>query len=360
MDEKGYTITPVSLLLMIPLIILAVAFGDVVDEVNQFSTITIGSDVTEGTVSAVYTYIKYGAADSGRWGAYNVTRTVIDRQHFLTDSKLHVREVVAGQLSEHVVDSCSKLSRETGRNISINNKQIPINTTNFTMDNIFTASDIEVSQVDAYGKGDPYGFYVVVKAGVPIKVEQEGQVYEGTLPEIRGYAPIIGMEDPYIWIQSSFRTRNAIYPYSQYEKAYDGSLIFHFDDRVDINRVKIENLGDCLNGTGNPEKIPGMPQYFPNPNGLNFFERLQGSQIAGEQADTRLSTFVVGDPLSDMHQGKTISAVDIEYFAEPPIAGTKIMLGGNDYLDSRGAVFYLSSTYKTRFALQSNYNSNKP
>ncbi len=29
--------------------------------------------------------------------------------------------------------------------ISINNKQIPINTTNFTMDNIFTASDIEVS-----------------------------------------------------------------------------------------------------------------------------------------------------------------------------------------------------------------------
>ena len=56
MDEKGYTITPVALLLMIPVIILAVAFGDVVDEVNQFSTITIGSDVTEGTVSAVYLY----------------------------------------------------------------------------------------------------------------------------------------------------------------------------------------------------------------------------------------------------------------------------------------------------------------
>ncbi len=37
MDEKGYTITPVALLLMIPVIILAVAFGDVVDEVNQFS-----------------------------------------------------------------------------------------------------------------------------------------------------------------------------------------------------------------------------------------------------------------------------------------------------------------------------------
>lgn len=360
MDEKGYTITPVALLLMIPVIILAVAFGDVVDEVNQFSTITIGSDVTGGTVSSVYTYIKYGAGDSGRWGAYNVTRAVIDRQNFLPDSKLYVREVVAGQLSEHVIDSCSKLSRETGRNISINNKQIPVNTSNFTMDNIFTASDIEVSQVDAYGKGDPYGFYVVVKAGVPIKVEQEGQVYEGTLPEIRGYAPIVGMEDPYIWIKSSFRIRNAIYPYTQYEKSYGGTEIFHFDDRVDIDNVKIENLGECLNGTGNPENIQGMPQYFPNQYGLNFFERLQGSQIAGEQADTRLSTFVVGDPLSDIHQGKTISAVDIEYFAEPPVTGTRIMLRNNEYLDSRGAVFYLSTTYKTRFTLLSTYNNNIP
>ncbi len=86
------------------------------------------------------------------------------------------------------------------------------------------------------------------------------------------------MEDPYIWIQSSFRTRNAIYPYSQYEKAYDGSLIFHFDDRVDINRVKIENLGDCLNGTGNPEKISVCLNISQNPNGLNFFERHRKSK----------------------------------------------------------------------------------
>ncbi len=47
-------------------------------------------------VSAVYTYIKYGAADSGRWGAYNVTRIRLTDN--IIDSKLHVREVVAGQL----------------------------------------------------------------------------------------------------------------------------------------------------------------------------------------------------------------------------------------------------------------------
>jgi hypothetical protein len=80
MDEKGYTITPIALLLMVPVIIFAVAFGDVINEVNQFSTVTVGSDVTGGTVSSIYTSIKYAAGDSGRWAAYNVTRTVIDRK----------------------------------------------------------------------------------------------------------------------------------------------------------------------------------------------------------------------------------------------------------------------------------------
>lgn len=46
MDDKGYTITPMAFLLIIPVIIFAVAFGDIVNEINQFSTITIGSDVT--------------------------------------------------------------------------------------------------------------------------------------------------------------------------------------------------------------------------------------------------------------------------------------------------------------------------
>lgn len=360
MDEKGYTITPIALLLMIPVIIFAVAFGDVINEVNQFSTVTVGSDVTGGTVSSIYTSIKYAAGDSGRWAAYNVTRTVIDRQNFLTNSKNHVREVVADQLNAHVIDSCSKLSRETGRNISINDVQIPVNTTNLTFDDVFDEDDIMVTQVDAYGNGDPYGFYVVVKAGVPIKVEQEGQVYEGTLPEIRGYAPIIGMEDPYIWIKSSFRTRNAIYPYDYYEETYMGAPNYHFDDVVDVDAVEMEHLGECLNGTGNPENLAGMPQYFPNPLGLNFFERLQGGKISGEQSDTRLSTFIVGDPLSDVHHGDPISAVDVEYFAIPPVPGTKIVLKKADYLDSKGAVFYLSSNYKTIFGLESSYNKNLP
>lgn len=362
MDEKGYTITPIAFLLIIPVIIFAVAFGEIVSEINQFSTITIGSDVTGGTVGAVYTSVKYGAGDAGRWAAYNVTRLTIDQQAFLTDSKLETRKVVTKQLNAHVIDACRKLSNETGRDIYINNVLIPANSTNTTFNPTFNESDVNITQVDANGNADPFGFYVVVKAGVPIKVVQKDQVYEGTLPEIRGYAPIVGMEDPYVWIKSSFRNRNAIYPYQESEELWDGSINYHLDDTFSVDSVTIENLGLCLNGTGNPENISGMPQYFLNQRGLNFFERLQGGQIAGENNKTRISTFIVGDPLADVHGGNPVSSVDVDYFKLPPtytgVTGITLGSGGNQvqYLDSRGGVFYLSTYYMTLLGLETNYN----
>jgi hypothetical protein len=359
MDEKGYTITPAVFLLMIPVIIFAVAFGDIVNEINQFSTVTIGSDVTGGTVSNIYSAIKYGAIDSGRYASYNASRTVIDSQLFLGDSKLYVRQVTTARLNEHVIDACRKISNETGRTIYINNVLIPVNSTNTTFNATFTVNDVNVTQVDPYGNGDPYGYYVVVKSGVPIKVVQNGQVYEGTLPEIRGYVPIVGIEDPYIWLNTKFRQRNAIYEYDHYEVNYLGAPDYHFDDSVSVSDIKIQYLWDCLNGTGNPQNISALPQYFPDPSGLNFFERLQGEKISGENNKTRLSTFIVGDPLRDVHQGAKISAIDSQYFAVPPVSGTNITLGtgGNivTFRDPLGSVFYLSQTYKTTFDLANNY-----
>ncbi len=359
MDEKGYTITPVLFLLMIPVIIFAVAFGDIVNEVNQFSTVTIGSDVTGGTVSVVYASIKYGAVDSGRWASYNVSRTVIDRQLFLADSKRDVRRIVASQLSKHVVDATSKLSAETGRTIYINNVFIPPNLANTTYNDTFNETDINVTQIDSSGKGDPFGYYVIVRSGIPIKVVQNNQVYEGTLPEIRAYVPLIGIEDPYIWLNSKFRQRNAIYEYEHYDVNYLGVPDYHFDDTVSVNQIKINYLWDCLNGTGNPQNISALPQYFPNPKGLNYFERLQGGQISGESNTTRMSTFIVGDPIKDVHQNAKICAVDVDYFAVPPVVGTNITLGKGSnivtFRDPLGSVFYLSAYYKTYFGLANNY-----
>lgn len=354
MDEKGYTITPLAFLLLIPVIIFAVAFGDIVNEINQYSTVTIGSDVTGGTVSSIYSSIQNGAGDSGRYAAYNASRKVIDDQHFMSDSKLYIRQVVTHQLNAHVTDACSKLSRETGRQIYINNVLIPANTTNLTFNDTFTQDDITVTQVDPYGNGDPFGFYVVVKAGVPIKVVQEGQVYEGTLPEIRGYAPIIGVEDPYIWLKTSFRSRDVIYSYPHYEENYLGNVDYHFANNV--TGAEIQYLWDCLNGTDNPQNQSLLPQYFPDPSGLNFFERLQGGQISGENNETRMSTFIIGNPLGDVYRGKTISALDHEY--ANGITGTGITINGTvPFNDPAGKPFYLSTTYKTYFSLANNYDT---
>jgi hypothetical protein len=353
MDEKGYTITPLAFLLLIPVIIFAVAFGDIVNEINQFSTVTIGSDVTGGTVSSIISAIKDGAGDSGRYASYNASRKVIDDQRFISDSKAYTRQVVTHQLNVHVIDTCSKLSRETGRQIYINNVLIPTNLTNTTFNDTFSQDDITVTQVDPYGNGDPFGFYVVVKAGVPIKVVQKDQVYEGTLPEIRGYAPLEGIEDPYIWMKSSFRNRDIIYSYPHYEKNYLGKVDYHFNDTV--SGAQIQYLWDCLNGTNNTQNQSLLPQYFPDPSGLNFFERLQGGQISGENNATRISTFIIGNPLSDVYKTQKISALDHEYFAG--VTGSGITINGAiPFNDPAGQPFYLSQTYKNYFPLASNYN----
>lgn len=365
MDEKGYTITPLAFLLLIPVIIFAVAFGDIVNEINQYSTITIGSDVTGGTVSSIYSSISTGAGDAGRYAAYMATRETIDRQNFLPDSKDTVRRIATDQLNAHVIDACRKLSNETGRDIYINNVLIPANSTNQTFNATFTTDDITVEQVDGYDNADPYGFYVVVRAGVPIKVVQNGQVFEGTLPEIRGYAPIQGLEDPYIWIKSKFRTRSALYQYPYYEeKNYLGKVDYHFADTVVIDDLSIQNLQYCLNGTDNPENYTPMSYYFPNTNGLNFFERLQGGQISGEPTGSRISTFVLGDPLSDVYKGATVSKIDVDYYKTTPVTGTSIILGtgsnAKPFRDPTGSIFYLSANYKTVLNISSTYANDVP
>ncbi len=46
MEDKGYAFTPLAFLLFIPVIIIAVSFSGIVNEVNTLSAIVIGGDVT--------------------------------------------------------------------------------------------------------------------------------------------------------------------------------------------------------------------------------------------------------------------------------------------------------------------------
>lgn len=75
-----------------------------------------------------------------------------------------------------------------------------------------------------------------------------------------------------------------------------------------------------MNGTDNPSGIAAQPYYFIDPHGLSFFDRLENkTNSSNSPPATRMSTFILGNPLSYNTQ---ISILDHEYFNQIP--GTTI------------------------------------
>ena len=105
MDEKGYAFTPLAFLLFIPVIIIALSYGNIVNELNDLSVIAIGGDVTYNTATNIYTAMEKGAADAGRNGAYNATRTVIDDGTFMTDSRSYITENIRNNMNDYVISA---------------------------------------------------------------------------------------------------------------------------------------------------------------------------------------------------------------------------------------------------------------
>lgn len=337
MDEKGYAFTPLAFLLFIPVIIIAASYGEITNEVNMIAQIAIGGDVTNSVVNNIYDSMEKGAVDSGRSAAFNATRTVIDNQQFLTNSTAYIHDRILDSMNIHVLLTCQKLESETGRQIYINN----ISVTNSTTD-VFMPNDINITQED------PYGFYINIRGGIPIRIEQNGQTFEGVTPPIKSYVSIEGMEDPYIWINTNYKKSDIIYKYPDYSSSIIGfSANYHFHEFV--NGTQLNYLSDCLNGTGNPSGLSLKPYYFPDPyGGLTFFDRLENRTTStNPNNNTWMSTFILGDPLAKNY-GKQISAVDHEYFNN--VAGTPILLGtGSKQIqmaDPEGFTFYLSNNYK--------------
>jgi hypothetical protein len=348
MDEKGYTFTPLVFLLFIPVMIIAVSYGEIVEEINMISTIALGGDVSYDAAVNIYTSIEKGASDAGRNGAYNATRKVIDDEKFLNNSQDYVKTHILVNLNAHVIETCKNIEIQTGREIYINN--IPI--TNYTR-TTFTANDVNITQED------PFGFYINIKAGIPIKIIQRDQIYEGTTPRIRSYVSLEGMEDPYIWLNSKNRKSNVIYKYPHQTYTPVFGLEYHFVDMVEA--TKLHYLWECMNGTDNPTGIYPRPFYFQDTHGLSFFDRLENktNNTVTSPINTRISTFVLGDPLWEEHGRKDVSRIDHEYFSN--IQGTILQTRkGSIYNDIRepddagtpnGELFYLSSNYKTYLGL---------
>lgn len=349
MDDKGYTITPLVLLLMIPIIIFAISYGDVIDDLNKISQIAIGGDVTSSAVKNIYESIEKGVSDSGRNATFQASRKVVDERVFLTNSKLYIRQLITDNLNDYVIDSCKQLEAETGREIYINN--IPI--TNYT-NATFSINDVNIVQEE------PFGFYVTLKPGVPIKVVQNDQVYEGTTPAIKSYVSLSDVEDPYVWIKSKYMKKSIIYKSPYYNNVGGwtdyGMLINNDKNRVKQGKENPQNLWNYLNGTGNPSGLYPLPYYFPDESGLSFFERLNGQRDNSVADDPgRMATFVIGNPLSGEYGSFKASKIDYEYFnkvhADYMVGGTYKFGNKNVLVDPDGQIFYLTSEYVTKFGL---------
>lgn len=348
MDEKGYAFTSSLLLLFIPIIIVAASYSNIVTEINELSAMAIGGDVTYGIATNINSAIEKGAIDAGRNGAYNASRTVIDNHAFMTDSRSYITDNIRNNMNDYVIIACQSLETQTGRNIYINN----ISITNTTYQ-VFNPGDVNITQ------DDPFGFYVNIRGGIPIRIEQKGQSFEGHTPPIKVYISIEGIEDPYVWINSKERVSTVIYKYPYYiEDPLGNDYQFHYS--LDADGKRLHYIWDCMNGTGNPSEIYPRPYYFVDPTGLSFFDRLENkTPISSTSAsDTRMSTFIIGDPLQEDHGTEEISRLDHEYFTGVP--GSSILIGNGQGTPMRepdsngtpnGAIFYLSTTYKILFDL---------
>lgn len=367
MDDKGYAFTPLAFLLMIPVIIVAVAFSGIVNEVNSLSSIAIGGDVTATGAANVVKAIQDDTADAGRNSAFIATRTVIDNYngnnnpYFGTtppsDSRSFIENRTLTILNQNLTNTCREIEKQTGRTIVINNNVIDPAGSGTV--NIFNSANMDILQ------SDPFGFNVTVTS-VPVKIIQNSttnnQSFVFNTPPMNVYISIERLEDPYIWVNTNGHNSSVIFKYPYYTSSSsiigggDNSTKYHFADKVSAG--KLSYLTECLIGS-NPSSFGYLPYYFQDDHGLSFFDRLENrtNNTSTSPTSARMSTFILWNPNWENIPGYTPSYLDHEYFLG--INGTPIITNHtgtvNNVTDPIGNTFYLTSTYKGFLGLANSY-----
>ncbi len=350
MDDKGFAFTPLTFLLLVPVMILAISYNGIINEVNTISAIAVGGDVTITIANNIITVIDEDTGDAGRNSALNAVETVINNTNLLAgnqpffgqtagnNSTTYIINSVVSMLNNNLTNTCIVLENQTGRTIYVNNVLITNSTTNLT---ILNSSNLNISQ------NDPYGFTITVSS-VPITVVQNGQNVTINTPVESAYVSILGLEDPYIWVNTKERNSSVIYAYPYYTNTYNtGIADYHFQDNP--GNGSLPNLWTCLQGSSSSNYT--NPYYFPDPHGLSFFDRLENRTNNTSESPTsaRMSTFIIYDVLSTEHGNNPTSMLDHEYFAGvsgSPVAseGTNVKCpgSGNTFLISSNYVNYLN------------------
>ena len=340
-DEKGYAFTPLTLLLFIPIVILAISYGNIVSEANMLANIATGGHVTYTVSKDIINNMKLASERAGRNASFAAVHQIINNYRdgkpevffSKTDaskgSKAFLKRKIAKGINDQIINTTIKLAEGTGRTVEIKHKRL---TTDPNEDYIID-SDLEIYQTE------PFGYYVTIKP-ILVKVEQEGQIYMGETPEITGYVSIEGLEDPYIWVNTESKMSNVFYRYPYYSNKSGTGVSgiikeqYFFDNDFNESDSRLHNLWECLNGTDNPSGVTTpRPYYFPDSEtGLSFFDRLENKTIKEQDPNenARMNTFVIGDPLFESddeawHNAYNfISSVDTEYFNN--VRGYKVVL----------------------------------
>ncbi len=365
MEDKGYVFTPLTFLLFIPVIILAVSFSGIVNEVNMISSIVIGGDVTAEVANNVVEDIQEDTADAGRNSAFMATKTVINNYNLHndpffgtspgTDSRSYIESNTLTLINQNITNTCRVIEQQTGRTIIINGFTIDANGTSSYQ--IFASSNMNITQ------SDPFGFNITLTS-IPVTIIQNSttnnQTFTFNTPNMNVYISITQLEDPYIWVNTYGHNSSVIYPYPYYTASSsviggNNSSIYHMGDQV--SKGNLNYLNQTLWGA-----VPSnyMPYYFPDVHGLTFFDRLENrtNDTSLGPNSAKMSTFVLWNPNYQNMPGYTPSYLDHEYFEG--INGTPITTTHNGVVtnvtDPVGNVFYLSSTYQGILGLFSNYN----
>ncbi len=368
MDDKGFAFTPLTFLLLVPVMILAVSYNGIINEVNAISAIAIGGDVTITIANNIITDVDLDTADAGRNSALIAVETVVNAtsiysgnqpffgtsgdNHTGSNSKAFIINSTVNMLNSNITNTCRKLEKQTGRSIYINTSSSGQFTyvdpnANGSMP-IFSASDLNLTQ------SDPYGFNITVTS-IPIEVVQNNQSVQFKTPVRNVYVSIVGLEDPYIWVNTKERNTSVIYNYPYYTSQFND---YHFADNVSSGNLNY--LWECFNGP-NVTVMGPRPYYFPDTHGLSFFDRLENrtNYSSGSPTSARMSTFIIYDPLQEDHQNLPISMLDHEYFNSTLVTGYVITTthgaSVTNVLTPTGKNFLISTIYRGYLNLQTNY-----
>lgn len=354
MDDKGYAFTPLVFLLLVPVMVLAVSYNNVIDEINTISAIAVGGDVTITIAKNIVSTIQQDTGDAGRNAAFMAVEKVIDQtsiyygnQPFFgtagdnqtgNNSKAFIHNQTLIMLNSNITATCRELEKQTGRNITING--VPVDPNGTGPLNIFSSSNINIAQ------SDPFGFNITVSS-VPIVVVQNNQSVRLNTPSRNVYVPIEKLEDPYVWVNTKERNSSVIYQYPYYTSQFND---YHFYDNVSPG--KLNYLWECLNGV-NASAMGPRSYYIPDPHGLSFFDRLENrtNDSSGSPASARMSTFILYDPLAEDHNNNPTSMLDHEYFAgvSGHVLTTTVNGTTANVLTPLGGVFLISNNYQNYF-----------